>query len=64
MIGLIVVDGDTSNKDVVAKAKAMGKSRRNSRHCWENCNEEDFELVEYQKDSCNRRITLQSQLTW
>ena len=28
MIGLIVVDGDTSNKDVHAKAKAMGKSKK------------------------------------
>ena len=28
MIGLIVVDGDTSNKDVIAKAKAMGKSKK------------------------------------
>ena len=27
MIGLIVVDGDTSNKDVIAKAKALGKSK-------------------------------------
>ena len=28
MIGLIVVDGDTSNKDVIAKAKALGKSKK------------------------------------
>ena len=28
MIGLVVVDGDTSNKDVVAKAKALGKSKK------------------------------------
>ena len=28
MIGLIVVDGDTSNKDDIAKAKAMGKSKK------------------------------------
>ena len=28
MIGLIVVDGDTSNKDAIAKAKAMGKSKK------------------------------------
>ena len=28
MIGLVVVDGDTSNKDVIAKAKAMGKSKK------------------------------------
>ena len=28
MIGLIVVDGDTSNKDDVAKAKALGKSKK------------------------------------
>ena len=28
MIGLVVVDGDLSNKDEVAKAKAMGKSKK------------------------------------
>ena len=28
MIGLIVVDGDTSNKDDIAKAKALGKSKK------------------------------------
>ena len=28
MIGLIVVDGDTSNKDAIAKAKALGKSKK------------------------------------
>ena len=28
MIGLVVVGGDTSNKDDVAKAKAMGKSKK------------------------------------
>ena len=28
MIGLIVVDGDTSNKDAIANAKAMGKSKK------------------------------------
>ena len=28
MIGLVVVGGDTSNKDVVAKAKALGKSKK------------------------------------
>ena len=28
MIGLVVVGGDTSNKDAVAKAKAMGKSKK------------------------------------
>ena len=28
MIGLVVVDNDTSNKDVIAKAKAMGKSKK------------------------------------
>ena len=28
MIGLVVVGGDTSNKDVIAKAKAMGKSKK------------------------------------
>ena len=28
MIGLVVVDGDTSNKDAIAKAKAMGKSKK------------------------------------
>ena len=28
MIGLIVVGGDTSNKDQIAKAKAMGKSKK------------------------------------
>ena len=28
MIGLVVVNGDTSNKEQVAKAKAMGKSKK------------------------------------
>lgn len=28
MIGLVVVDGDLSNKDEVAKAKALGKSKK------------------------------------
>jgi hypothetical protein len=28
MIGLIVVDGDTSNINEIAKAKAMGKSKK------------------------------------
>lgn len=28
MIGLVVVGGDTSNKDDVAKAKALGKSKK------------------------------------
>ena len=28
MIGLVVVDNDTSNKGVIAKAKAMGKSKK------------------------------------
>ena len=28
MIGLVVVGGDTSNKDQVAKAKSMGKSKK------------------------------------
>ena len=28
MIGLVVVGGDTSNKDVIAKAKALGKSKK------------------------------------
>jgi pseudoazurin len=28
MIGLVVVGGDTSNKDEVAKAKALGKSKK------------------------------------
>ena len=28
MIGLVVVDGDTSNKASIAKAKAMGKSKK------------------------------------
>ena len=28
MIGLVVVNGDTSNKDQIAKAKAMGKSKK------------------------------------
>ena len=28
MIGLVVVDGDTSNKDDIAKAKALGKSKK------------------------------------
>ena len=28
MIGLVVVGGDTSNKDAVAKAKALGKSKK------------------------------------
>ena len=28
MIGLVVVDGDLSNKDDVAKAKALGKSKK------------------------------------
>tara|TARA_Y100000816_G_scaffold266447_1_gene226991 strand:+ start:370 stop:780 length:411 start_codon:yes stop_codon:yes gene_type:complete len=28
MIGLVVVDNDTSNKDIIAKAKAMGKSKK------------------------------------
>ncbi|ADE40674.1 plastocyanin/azurin family copper-binding protein [Candidatus Puniceispirillum marinum] len=28
MIGLVVVDGDLSNKDDIAKAKAMGKSKK------------------------------------
>lgn len=28
MIGLIVVGGDTSNKDQIAKAKAVGKSKK------------------------------------
>ena len=31
MIGLIVVDGDTSNKDAIAKAKAMGKSQEETK---------------------------------
>ena len=28
MIGLVVVDGDTSNKAAIAKAKAVGKSKK------------------------------------
>lgn len=28
MIGLVVVDGDLSNKDEIAKAKALGKSKK------------------------------------
>ena len=28
MIGLVVVGGDTENKDVIAKAKALGKSKK------------------------------------
>jgi pseudoazurin len=28
MIGLVVVGGDTSNKDQIAKAKAMGKTKK------------------------------------
>jgi hypothetical protein len=28
MIGIVVVGGDTSNKDVIAKAKALGKSKK------------------------------------
>ena len=28
MIGLVIVGGDTSNKDQIAKAKAMGKSKK------------------------------------
>ena len=28
MIGPVIVDGDTSNKDAIAKAKAMGKSKK------------------------------------
>ena len=28
MIGLVVVDGDVSNKDAIAKAKALGKSKK------------------------------------
>ena len=28
MIGLVVVGGDTSNKDAIAKAKALGKSKK------------------------------------
>ena len=28
MIGLVVVGGDVSNKDVIAKAKALGKSKK------------------------------------
>ena len=28
MIGLVVVGGDTSNKDEIAKAKALGKSKK------------------------------------
>ena len=28
MIGLVVVGGDTSNKDQIAKSKAMGKSKK------------------------------------
>lgn len=28
MIGLVVVGGDTKNKDVIAKAKALGKSKK------------------------------------
>ena len=28
MIGLVVVDHDTSNKDAIAKAKALGKSKK------------------------------------
>ena len=28
MIGLVVVGGDTSNKDQIAKAKAIGKSKK------------------------------------
>tara|TARA_B100002019_G_scaffold288652_1_gene302689 strand:+ start:892 stop:1320 length:429 start_codon:yes stop_codon:yes gene_type:complete len=28
MIGLVVVGGDTSNKDTIAKAKALGKSKK------------------------------------
>ena len=32
MIGLVVVGGDVSNKDAIAKAKALGKSKRNQKH--------------------------------
>ena len=28
MIGLVVVDGDVSNKDKIAKAKVLGKSKK------------------------------------
>ena len=28
MIALVVVGGDTSNKDTIAKVKAMGKSKK------------------------------------
>ncbi len=28
MIGIVVVDNDTSNKDAIAKAKALGKSKK------------------------------------
>ena len=28
MIGLVVVGGDTSNKNQIAKAKALGKSKK------------------------------------
>ena len=28
MIGLVVVDNDVSNKDTIAKAKALGKSKK------------------------------------
>jgi hypothetical protein len=28
MIALVVVDGDTSNKDAIAKIRAMGKSKK------------------------------------
>ena len=28
MIGLVIVDGDTSNKKAIAKAKVLGKSKK------------------------------------
>ena len=38
MIGLVVVDGDVSNKDAIAKAKALGKSKKKLKALLEELN--------------------------
>ena len=53
MIGLVVVDGDTSNIDAIAKAKAMGKSKKKLKALLENCNDKDSKMVEHQTNSCS-----------
>ena len=60
MIGLIVVDGDVSNKDAIAK-QMMGKSKKKLKNCWENCNEDIFKMV---NTTIRVEHTLQSHTTW